>query len=435
MRFSGVTEKTRIMWGTTFFQMSYAVTKKTRFRRIAVIAFALSILFAAAADAAPSRRAVKPNPRYAAITIDAQSGKVLHERHADKSLYPASLTKMMTLFLTFEALESGRLHMDKYLTVSRRAVNQQPSKLGLKVGERITVKQAILALVTRSANDVAVAMAETIGGSEAGFARMMNERAASLGMRNTHFRNPHGLPNPAQKSTARDMAILARALMQYFPQHYHFFKTERFTYKGQTIQSHNRLMQRFPGMDGLKTGYTIASGFNLAASAVQNNRRIITIVFGGRTAASRDQHVATLMNTGFTALGRERQPVQVASLPAQTIQPQPTQTAATQADPGAVRPLTAPAQAATTQPYVTGPTNWGIQVGAFGSAALGLKALQAAKTKLGPLVTQGQPPRALVVPTRTHNGTVYRARFLGLSAQSAAKACAELDECMAFTVK
>jgi D-alanyl-D-alanine carboxypeptidase len=429
--------------------MRESVAKKTRFHRFAVAILAATILFSHVAEASPNRRAVRGNPRYAAIVLDAQSGRVLSESNADKSLYPASLTKMMTLFLAFEAIEGGKLHLDKYLTVSRRAVNQPPSKLGLKIGERITVKQAILALVTRSANDVAVAMAETIGGTESNFVRMMNERAKSLGMNRTTWRNPHGLPNPQQKSSARDMAILARAIMQYFPQHYHFFKTARFNYRGKTIETHNNLMKRYGGMDGLKTGYTVASGFNLAASAVRNNRRVIVVVFGGRTANSRDQHVATLMNDGLASLGRERQGTQYAQLPNNNIQPQPLQAltaapraaaaqpAAQQASYRAAKP-TAPALnhgGIANVAYVTGPTNWGIQVGAFGSAALGLKALQSARSKLSPILTGQNQPQALVIPTRTHNGVVYRARILGLSAQSAARACAHLDECMAFTVK
>lgn len=290
------------------------MAKTTRFNRVLTVAiFASLVLHLTVAEARPHRRSASSGPRYASITMDAQSGRVLDQQNANAALPPASLTKMMTLFLTFEALENGRLHMNKYLTVTANAVRQPPSKLGLKVGERITVKQAILALVTRSANDVAYAMAETIGGSEKRFTQMMTERARSLGMRNSYFANASGLPNPLQKSSAYDMAILGRALMQYFPQHYHFFSTKFFTYKGQIITTHNNLINRYKGMDGFKTGFTAASGFNLVASAVRNNRRVIVAVFGGRSAVTRDNHVADLMNRGLDQLARGQMGTQVAS--------------------------------------------------------------------------------------------------------------------------
>lgn len=434
--------------------MDYAVAKTTRFVRLMALTLSVFVLSASVADASPTKRKPQGNPRYAAITIDAQSGRILAQSNPHKSLYPASLTKMMTLFLAFEALDKGKLHPNKFLTVSRRAVNQQPSKLGLRVGEPITVKQGILALVTRSANDVAVAMAETIGGSEAGFVRMMNDRARSLGMKNTVFHNPHGLPNARQRSTVYDMAILARALMQYYPHHYHYFHTTRFVYKGKVIESHNNLMKRYRGMDGLKTGYTIASGFNLAASAVRNNRRIITVVFGGRTARTRDDHVAAMMNQGFAMLDRGSAATQFASImptpkqnapaaqrtasiaPAKQQPPAPRRQNVRQAswkpDGGNVRPLGA--MNASYDPETANSRKWGIQVGAFASAALGLRALQTARSNLGDTIHASA--RAIVVPQRMRNGgVIYRARILDLTAQNAAQACAVLNDCMAFTVR
>lgn len=286
------------------------------------LVLALCMTQLAPAEAAVRKnRAPKGNPRYASIVMDAQTGKILRSRNADKRLYPASLTKMMTLFLTFEAIQRGRLHMNKTLRISQNAVNQPPTKLGVRPGDQFTVRQAIQALITRSANDVAVVIAENIAGSEREFAKMMTKRAKSLGMNSTNFVNASGLPNAAQISTVRDMAILSRALMQYFPDYYPLFATKSFVYKRELITSHNRLMSSYEGMDGLKTGYINASGFNLAASAVKNNRRLIVVVFGGRTAASRDAHVAQLFNQGFAMLGRSQQKVQVASKSPDTLKP------------------------------------------------------------------------------------------------------------------
>ena len=281
---------------------------------------AICVLQTTPADAYARRRG-GGNPRYASIIMDAQTGRILESSNPDKRLYPASLTKMMTLFLTFEAIQRGRLHMNKYLTISANATRQPPTKLGVRPGDKLTVKQAILALVTRSANDVAVVLAENVAGSEREFTRMMTKRAQSLGMRNSHFVNPSGLPNAAQTTTVRDMAILARALMQYFPQHYPLFATRSFVYKREVITNHNHLMESYKGMDGLKTGFINASGFNLAASAVRDNRRLIVVVFGGRTAASRDAHVAELLNRGFASLSREKQPTQYAAAAPAALQP------------------------------------------------------------------------------------------------------------------
>lgn len=239
------------------------------------------------------------NSRYASIIMDFETGEILRSRRADTQLYPASLTKMMTLYLLFEALDEGKVTLDQQFTTSRKASGQQPSKLGLAAGEKIRVEDTILALSVRSANDVAMVVAESLGGSEAGFARMMNAKAAELGMTRTVFRNPHGLPNRQQVSTARDMARLARAIYADYPQYTHYFSATSFRYKDLTWRGHNHLMNRYDGMDGLKTGYINASGFNLASTAKRDGRRIIGVVFGGRTAASRDEHMAELLDLGF----------------------------------------------------------------------------------------------------------------------------------------
>ncbi len=254
----------------------------------------------------PSDAQAKGNPRYASIVMDADTGLILHQRYADKVLHPASLTKMMTLLLAFEALERGDIRMRDRMKVSKRASGMQPSKLGLEAGETIRVEDAIYALVTKSANDVAVVLAEHLGGTESQFAQMMTRRARELGMSSTTFRNASGLHNARQVSTARDMAKLSRALIMNHPDYYHYFSTRQFTYAGRTYRNHNRLMSSYKGMDGLKTGYIGASGFNLAASAKRNNQRIIGVVFGGRTANSRNQHMAQLLDRGFSRLNEMR---------------------------------------------------------------------------------------------------------------------------------
>lgn len=242
------------------------------------------------------------NPRYAAIVIDVESGDVLHAANADATRYPASLTKMMTLYMLFEAIENGSMHMRQPLPVSSHAASMPASKLWLAAGSTIQVEDAIKALVVRSANDVAVVVAEALGGTEANFGRMMTQRANEMGMTRTVFRNASGLPDDAQVTTARDMAVLSIRVMQDFPQYYHYFSTQSFTYRGTRHTSHNRLVRNYPGADGLKTGFIRASGFNVATSAIRNNRRIVSVVMGGFTAASRDTHMSDLLNRGFARL-------------------------------------------------------------------------------------------------------------------------------------
>ncbi|MBO6716630.1 MAG: D-alanyl-D-alanine carboxypeptidase [Rhizobiaceae bacterium] len=236
------------------------------------------------------------NPKYAAMVIDAKTGRVLFARNADAPRYPASLTKMMTLYMVFEALANGHISKSSRITISRNAAAEQPSKLGLEPGSTITVENAILALVTKSANDVATAVGEFLGGSESGFARAMTQKAHALGMRSTTFRNAHGLPNSAQRTTARDMATLGLALREHFPQYYGYFSTRSFSYAGRNYGNHNRLLGRVRGMDGIKTGYTRASGFNLVSSVESDGRSIVAVVMGGRTAASRNEHMAEIIS-------------------------------------------------------------------------------------------------------------------------------------------
>ncbi|PHQ69507.1 MAG: D-alanyl-D-alanine carboxypeptidase [Sneathiella sp.] len=240
--------------------------------------------------------------RYAAVVMDSRTGEILYSRNADKKLYPASLTKIMTLYMTFDALTRGKLRLDQKLSVSARAAGQAPTKLGLKRGGTITVRDAMFGLITKSANDAATVLAESMAKSEVDFALDMTATAKRLGMRRTSFRNASGLPNRRQKSTARDMAILGSALIHEFPQYYHFMSLEKFKYKGRSYKNHNNLLKKYKGADGIKTGYIRASGFNLVASAKRGSNRLVGVVFGGKSAKSRDIHMAALLDKGFAMI-------------------------------------------------------------------------------------------------------------------------------------
>ena len=250
--------------------------------------------------------AAHANAKYAGIVIDAKTGKTLYESSADQPRYPASLTKMMTLYLVFDALKAGRVSLNTAIPVSRNAANEQPSKLGLKPGQTITVENAILALVTKSANDAATAVGEFLGGSEARFAEMMTQRARSLGMSRTTFRNANGLPNSAQKTTARDMARLGLALREHHPRYYKYFSTRSFRYGRNRYGNHNRLLGRVKGVDGIKTGYTRASGFNLVSSVKRNGRHLVAAVFGGKTAGARNAEMRNILDRSFSKASRQK---------------------------------------------------------------------------------------------------------------------------------
>ena len=243
---------------------------------------------------------------YAAIIVDAESGAVLYKHKADRRLYPASLTKMMTLYMVFSALDRRRIRFDTRIVVSKRASRQPPSNLKLKPGDTLTIRDAIYALVTKSANDVATALAEHLAGSESGFAQQMTHQAWSLGMDKTSFRNASGLPDSAQKSSARDMAVLARALLQNYPYYYHYFSTKNWQFRGQNYKNHNKLLKYYRGADGIKTGYIRASGYNLVASVQRRGRRVIGVVFGGRTGRSRDQKMTQILDHAFNNLPKSR---------------------------------------------------------------------------------------------------------------------------------
>jgi D-alanyl-D-alanine carboxypeptidase len=249
------------------------------------------MLLAMAFGVAPAQA----NDKSAALVIDANTGRVLHDQAGSAPRYPASLTKMMTLYLAFETVEAGRLSFSSRIPVSERAAAAAPSKLGLEAGSDIALRDAVKALIVKSANDMAIAIAEKIGGNEDAFARLMTKRARQLGMNDTTFRNASGLPDPEQVTTARDMLTLAMRLQDDFPQHYRLFTTRTFSYGGKTYRTHNALLGRFAGVDGIKTGYTRASGFNLVSSYKADGKHVVAAVFGGVSAGVRDAHMRTLL--------------------------------------------------------------------------------------------------------------------------------------------
>lgn len=262
-----------------------------------ILSLFLVILVSACTTQSVMQTSVRPlqSEKYAAIVVDANTGRVLFEKNSRDARYPASLTKMMTLYLLFEALDAGRVSLDTQIPVSADAAKRPPSKIGFKPGQSIDVRSAILALAVRSANDVAAAVGEYLGGSEERFAAMMTAKARALGMQSTTFRNASGLPDEGQRTTAHDMAILGMALRRHFPHHYHYFSNREFTYAGKVIRGHNNLLGKVVGADGLKTGYIRASGFNLVTSVGRGGRRIVAVVMGGETAKSRDAHMEELI--------------------------------------------------------------------------------------------------------------------------------------------
>ena len=251
-------------------------------KRLLIKALARSVLMLLAL-LAPSAFAASlySAPRYAAILIDNSTGEVLYARRADEARYPASITKVMTLYVAFEEVAAGRLRLDDDIRISRRARGQAPSKLGLRVGTTISVKDAFGVIATKSANDIAVALAEHISGSEAAFAERMTATARRIGMMNTLFRNASGLPNPDHITTARDIATLSRAMLRDFPDLYPVFSQAQYRYRGLAVENHNHLLRTMPGVDGIKTGFTNAAGFTLAASAVRGDHRLVAVVLGG----------------------------------------------------------------------------------------------------------------------------------------------------------
>jgi len=260
----------------------------------------------AACTTAPEPRIIRAptSTKYAALVVDAGSGRMLYEANSSATRYPASLTKMMTLYLLFEAIDTGRISKATEIPVSDHARGQPPSKLGFKKNQTIDVESAIRALCVKSANDVAVAVAEYLGGSEDAFAGMMTAKARALGMNGTVFRNASGLPDDGQRTTARDMAVLGMALQRRFPHHYPYFSATQFAYRGKMVQGHNELLKSMRGVDGIKTGYIRASGYNIVTSVARGGRRLIVVVMGGDSARARNAHVAELIERYLPDRGR-----------------------------------------------------------------------------------------------------------------------------------
>lgn len=340
--------------------------------------------------------------KYASFVIDADTGEVLHGTNEDTRNYPASLTKMMTLYLIFERLEDKRWTLNTKLKVSRRAASQPASKLGLAPGSTISVKQAILALAVKSANDVATTVAENISGKERSFGLKMTAKARSLGMTKTTFRNASGLPHRGQMSTARDMSVLARALLRDFPQHYHYFSTKSFRWKGRTYKTHNKLLKSYPGSDGFKTGYIRAAGYNLVSSATRDGRRIIGVVFGGRSSKHRNTHMVNLLDKGFAKLSGGNTSMRIASAPS------------------------APKKKSTV--ISKSKTGWAVQVGAFSRKDQAQTAATKAVGKASKYLAHGQ---VKIVPLKKRNGKIlHRARIVGITKREAYRSCRVLRDCM-----
>jgi D-alanyl-D-alanine carboxypeptidase len=425
----------------------------TRIATAAILASGLVAASPAMARQHPARaEPAYSGPTWEAILVDAETGQVLRELNADRPTYPASLTKMMTLYLTFEALNQGRIRLDTPFTVSSYAASRAPSKLALEPGETVRAQELILGVVTKSANDAATVLAEGLGGSEANFAQMMTAKAHQLGMQQTFYRNASGLPDPDQRTTARDIARLALALYHSFPREYRYFATREFYFRGELVRSHNHLLDWYPGADGIKTGFINDSGFNLAASAVRNGHRLIGVIMGGRTWRERDRQMGALLDQGFADIAgnpgqRNAAPAVAATAPAQNSAPpqtaapaQPVATAQAQgsADPpverGRKQSVASVASAALRHLAPVGKAeastlahdspgageDWSIQLGAFHGKA----AAEQVARKIAHIAAVRGKPAQIIPPGKSER--LYRARLLHFSGRAAQAACAEL---------
>lgn len=368
--------------------------------------------------------------------MDAKTGRVLFSRHANALRYPASLTKMMTLYVTFQELEAGRIRKNTRFRVSKLAAAQAPSKLGLKAGQRISVEKLILALVIKSANDAAVVLAEGISKTHSRFARRMTTTARGIGMKRTTFKNANGLPNRKQRTTARDMSKLALRLITDFPQYYPYFRTRAFTYAGRTYYSFNRLLRNYAGTDGIKTGYTRASGFNLTSSVRRDGKHLIGVVLGGKTSKWRDQHMRTILTRAFPKA--KASSVLVAKRKTR-IKPAALRKVVTTINNRQRRKLTeliARNSVKTTPTSVVKfvqPTShgkdisslWQIQVGAFAQRKM-------AKDRLDFILDKNLKPlknaKSNIMQAKKNGRDLYRVRFAGLDEDGAEAVCMSLQD-------
>lgn len=393
-----------------------------------------------------------PNPAVTAkdsyLIVDATSGRELASDQPDSLRHPASLTKLMTLYLTFSALDSGRLSLGDSLKVSSAAASAPPTKMGMPVGGSVMVRDAIMGLVTRSANDAAVLLAESLGGSEEQFARLMTQKARQLGMTSTVYRNASGLPNREQVTTARDMAKLAHALLRDFPHYYPIFSVQSYQYHGHPLANHNHMLGNYPGADGLKTGYTAASGFNLVMSAVQDNRRLIGVVMGGDSPGQRDRLMAELMDRGFaTAQSLNLSPWTTPRVPpsaryaaanfvpgsaipdvarvGQVVRAEPAPTANALQSTSSVRVASTAATVptASASPAVG---SWVIQVGSFSDSRSAQLVLERASAIL-PDLMHGRASTT-IDEVQMAQKTFHRARVTNLSQAEAVDGCKRLEQ-------
>ncbi|MGB6117511.1 MAG: D-alanyl-D-alanine carboxypeptidase family protein [Mesorhizobium sp.] len=399
----------------------------------------------------------------ASIVIDANTGKTLHASNADALRYPASLTKMMTLYMVFEAMNAGKISKNTPVTFSRYAASRPPTKLGVKVGGSVPLETAILSLVTRSANDSAAALGELLGGSEENFAKMMTSKARRLGMKSTTFRNASGLPDPRQVTTARDMAVLGMALRAHYPKYYGYFGVRSMAYGKGRIANHNRLLGRVEGVDGIKTGYTRASGFNLVSSVRDGDRKLVAVVMGGSSGRARDAYMERLIKANISKTkGRGNNPliasreaassnkvvaaldeedigtteVAVASLlpkanSASMITPvaRPDRAVGRTARPQAETPDPIADASVEPDPVSTASisrSGWVIQVGSVGSESEARTLLDKTSDKANRILASASPFTERFVK----DGTTYiRARFSGFDSQAeASRTCAALKK-------
>ncbi|MGQ0583467.1 MAG: D-alanyl-D-alanine carboxypeptidase family protein [Reyranella sp.] len=383
-----------------------------------------------------------PNPsvsgKTAYLIVDATSGREISSDQADELRHPASLTKLMTIYLTFSALDSGRLALGDSLPVSANALNAPPTKMGLTPGGTVSVRDATMALITRSANDAAVVLAEALGGDEQNFARLMTQRARQLGMTSTVFRNASGLPHREQVTTARDQARLANALMREYPHYYAVFAVQSYTYRGRPLDNHNRMLGSYEGADGLKTGYTAASGFNLVMSAVRDNRRLIGVVMGGESAGRRDRQMADLMDRGFASaqsIGVSpwtsiRKPPSARYSAAQfvsgaPIQETPRAVAVAKAEPPPP-PAVSARVASPAEPENPLLGSWVIQVGSFNEPQAAQLALERATSALPGAMRSNAS--AAIDEIQMASKVFHRARLTNLSQEQAVDGCKRLEK-------
>lgn len=426
-------------------------------RRFVCLSGVLLLIFGAIVG--PLSRPAAAGSIKAAVIVDANSNNILYSQSADVLRSPASLTKIMTLYVLFAYMRAGRITFDTELVVTPHAAKQSPTKLGLKPGSTITVIDAIKALVTKSANDAAAVIAENLGGTEENFARIMTQTARNLGMKNTTFRNASGLPNGEQLTTARDMAILAIHVMRDYPEYYGFFKTRYFTYKGRKYRNHNRLLFGYKGTDGIKTGYTRASGFNLTASVQRGDKHLVGVVLGGTTGARRDAAMRSLLDKHWSkASSSKSKPSLISSLFGAPSPPPPSRkpafalAAATPAaklgapqeqgdvsGPGdnvraSLSPNRPTPRGGGTRPRFAG--TYHVQVGAFTSQADAQNRLGMVQQRAAKLLTGHMPFTATFMKDNTE---WYRARFAGFSKTDARSTCDALKrmslECIAMAAE